>query len=247
MNIDDPVWDHSTFSFNRQRLFDEAIAQHFFEHTVLLARMRDLVSDEYFSVDGSLLEAWASHKSFRPKDDHDDGDGGDFRGLSRSNDTHASTTGPDARLIRKGTGPIKPRHAMPRRGRIPRPTMDGGLPLARILSAIRAGVRAISTSRPVARSSTTFAISGCRGSIGRRTSLGSDRHRVGPWLDLSHVCEAFRDQLAASHLQLNGELSGGLGSTLHLQIRQCRVAADPLQVFQSLLCTRRRQSCQARI
>ena len=104
LNIDDRVWDHSTFSFNRQRLFDEAIAQHFFEHTVLLARMRDLVSDEHFSVDGSLLEAWASHKSFRPKDDHDDSDGGDFRGQSRSNDTHASTTDPDARLIRKGKG-----------------------------------------------------------------------------------------------------------------------------------------------
>src|SRR6185437_7206813 len=72
LNIDDPMWDHSTFSFNRQRLFDEAIAQHFFEHTVLLGRLRDLVSDEHFSVDATPLEAWASHKSFRPKDDHDE-------------------------------------------------------------------------------------------------------------------------------------------------------------------------------
>lgn len=103
LNMDDPVWDHSTFSFNRERLFDEAIAQEFFEHTVLLARMRELVSDEHFSVDGTLLEAWASHKSFRPKDDSDD-DGDDFRGQKRSNDTHASTTDPDARLIRKGKG-----------------------------------------------------------------------------------------------------------------------------------------------
>ncbi len=92
LNIDDPVWDHSTFSFNRQRLFDEAIAQHFCEHTVLLARLRDLVSDEHFSVDGTLLEAWASHKSFRPKDGPGDGDGDNFRGQSRSNETHASTT-----------------------------------------------------------------------------------------------------------------------------------------------------------
>jgi transposase len=104
LNVDDPVWDHSTFSFNRQRLFDEAIAQHFFEHTVLLARMRELVSDEHFSVDGTLLEAWASHKSFRAKEDRDDGGGDDFRGQKRSNDTHASTTDPDARLIRKGKG-----------------------------------------------------------------------------------------------------------------------------------------------
>jgi hypothetical protein len=65
LNIGDPVWDHSTFSFNRQRVVDEAIAQHYFEHTVLLARLHDLVSDENFSVDGTLLEAWASHKSFR--------------------------------------------------------------------------------------------------------------------------------------------------------------------------------------
>lgn len=104
LNIDDPVWDHSTFSFNRERLFDAEIAQRFFEHTVLLARMKDLVSDEHFSVDGTLLEAWASHKSFRPKDGNDDSNGADFRGQTRSNDTHASTTDPDARLIRKGKG-----------------------------------------------------------------------------------------------------------------------------------------------
>lgn len=103
LNVDDPVWDHSTFSFNRERLFDEAIAQQFFEHTVLLARMHELVSDEHFSVDGTLLEAWASHKSFRPKDGSGD-DGDDFHGHKRSNDTHASTTDPDARLIRKGKG-----------------------------------------------------------------------------------------------------------------------------------------------
>ena len=104
LNIDDPVWDHSTFSFNRDRLFDAEIAQHFFQHTVLLARVNELVSDEHFSVDGTLLEAWASHKSFRPKDGDDDGRGDDFRGRPRSNDTHASTTDPDARLMRKGKG-----------------------------------------------------------------------------------------------------------------------------------------------
>lgn len=102
--MDDPVWDHSTSSFNRERLFDTGIAQRFFEHTVLLARLQDLVSDEHFPVDGTSLEAWASHRSFRPKDGDDGSDGGDFRGPSRSNDTHASTTDPDARLVRKGKG-----------------------------------------------------------------------------------------------------------------------------------------------
>lgn len=102
LNIDDTVWDHSTFSFNRDRLFDEEVAQRFFENTVLQAQLRGLTSDEHFSVDGTLLEAWASHKSFRPKGG--DGDGGDFHGERRSNDTHESTTDPDARLMRKGKG-----------------------------------------------------------------------------------------------------------------------------------------------
>jgi transposase len=103
LNIDDAVWDHSTFSFNRERLFDAEIAQRFFEHSVLMARVQELVSDEHFSVDGTLLEAWASHKSFRPKDGSG-GDGSDFHGQERCNDTHASGTDPDARLMRKGKG-----------------------------------------------------------------------------------------------------------------------------------------------
>jgi transposase len=103
LNVDDPVWDHSTFSFNRDRLFDAEIAQAFFAHTVLLAKVGELVSDDHFSVDGTLLEAWASHKSFRPKDGSG-GDGQDFHGEQRRNDTHASTTDPDARLMRKGKG-----------------------------------------------------------------------------------------------------------------------------------------------
>lgn len=105
LNVDDPVWDHSTFSFNRDRLFSDDIAQHFFESTVLHAIAKDLTSNEHFSVDGTLLEAWASHKSFRPKDGSgDDGDGSDFRGSKRANDTHESTTDPDARLMKKGAG-----------------------------------------------------------------------------------------------------------------------------------------------
>jgi transposase len=100
LNVDDPVWDHSTFSFNRERLFDEQVAQQFFDNTVLVAQLKQLTSNEHFSVDGTLLDAWASHKSFRPKDGGDDDD--DFHGKPRSNDTHESTTDPDARLARKG-------------------------------------------------------------------------------------------------------------------------------------------------
>jgi transposase len=104
LNIDDAVWDHSTFSFNRDRLFDDEIAQRFFDSTVLHAEVKGMISSEHFSVDGTLLEAWASHKSFRPKDGDGGGDGGDFRGQRRCNDTHESTSDPDARLARKGAG-----------------------------------------------------------------------------------------------------------------------------------------------
>ena len=110
LNIDDEVWDASTFSKNRDRLLEGDIAQQFLQAVVDQARDRGLTSDEHFSIDGTLVEAWASQKSFRPKDgDEDDGPQGrnphvDFRGKSRKNDTHESSTDPDARLYRKGHG-----------------------------------------------------------------------------------------------------------------------------------------------
>ena len=108
--IDDPVWDHSVFSKNRDRLNDNAVASEFFREVVRLAERRGLMSEEHFSVDGTLLQAWASHKSFKPKDTPpEDPDNtvprnapADFKGQKRSNDTHASTSDPDARLYRKG-------------------------------------------------------------------------------------------------------------------------------------------------
>jgi transposase len=110
LNIDDEVWDASTFSKNRDRLLEGDIAQQFLQAVLDQAREKGLTSDEHFSIDGTLVEAWASQKSFRPKDgDQDDGPAGrnphvDFRGKSRKNDTHESTTDPDARLYRKGGG-----------------------------------------------------------------------------------------------------------------------------------------------
>jgi transposase len=109
--IDDAVWDHSTFSKNRDRLLEHEIVESFFAEVMQLAARRDLLSREHFSVDGTLIQAWASHKSFVRKDGSDDdsnasGTGGrnaqaDWKGKPRSNDTHASTTDPDARLFRK--------------------------------------------------------------------------------------------------------------------------------------------------
>jgi transposase len=111
LSMDDAVWDHSTFSKNRDRLMQAKIAQAFFERVLAQARAKGLTSDEHFSVDGTLIEAWASLKSFRPRDDSDDPpEGGgrnpdrDFRGERRKNETHASTTDPEARLFRKGPG-----------------------------------------------------------------------------------------------------------------------------------------------
>ena len=111
LGIDEPIWDPSTFSKNRDRLLRGDIADAFFAEVVGEARTHGLLSDEHFTVDGTLLEAWASHKSFRPKDENPPRPSGDpknpavnFRGERRKNETHASTTDPDARLYRKGDG-----------------------------------------------------------------------------------------------------------------------------------------------
>ncbi len=111
LNMEEPVWDHSTFSKNRERFLAGGVANAFFDRVLAQARQRDLLSDEHFTVDATLLEAWASLKSFRPKDETPEpppDDPGnptiDFHGERRSNDTHQSTTDPDARLYRKGKG-----------------------------------------------------------------------------------------------------------------------------------------------
>jgi transposase len=106
--IDDDVWDHSVFSKNRDRLNEESVAAEFLKEVVRLAQQKNLMSDEHFSVDGTLLQAWASQKSFRPKDEPPDRKGGlrnappDFKGKERRNDTHESKSDPDSRLFRKG-------------------------------------------------------------------------------------------------------------------------------------------------
>ena len=109
LSLDEKVFDASTFCKNRDRLLTHAIAQEFLSSLLDLPEVRGLLSAEHFSVDGTLLKAWASMKSFRPKD----GSGGpppgrngeaNFRKTKRSNETHASTTDKDARLFRKGAG-----------------------------------------------------------------------------------------------------------------------------------------------
>ncbi|MGL3104584.1 IS5 family transposase [Bradyrhizobium sp. BR 1432] len=109
--IDDAAWDHSVFSKNRDRLLEGDIAAKFLAAVLAQLKVKKLLSSDHFSVDGTLIEAWASMKSVKPKDGSDEppAQGGrnadaDFHGQKRSNDTHTSTTDPDARLYRKGKG-----------------------------------------------------------------------------------------------------------------------------------------------
>jgi len=111
LSMDDAVWDHSVFSKNRDRLLDGDIATEFLSKVLDLARSRQLLSDDHFTVDGTLIEAWAGQKSFQKKgkrtgaqSDDPSNPTVDFHGQKRTNDTHQSTTDPEARLYRKGLG-----------------------------------------------------------------------------------------------------------------------------------------------
>lgn len=111
LSMDDGVWAATTFTENRERLFTEAVMREFFGKVLALAQWKKLTSHEHFTVDGTLIDAWASHKSFVPRDaSGNPPEGGsknptvDFKGEKRSNDTHVSTTDPEARLFTKSEG-----------------------------------------------------------------------------------------------------------------------------------------------
>jgi transposase len=110
LNLDDEVWDATVFTKNRDRLLEADVAKEFLAHVVAQARVKGLTSDEHFTVDGTLLEAWAGAKSFQPKDkkpvppDDPGNPTVNFRGERRSNETHASKTDPESLLARKGEG-----------------------------------------------------------------------------------------------------------------------------------------------
>jgi transposase len=102
LGMDEPIWVPTVFTKNRDRLLNQDLAREFLRRVV--ERAAAYMSDEHFTVDGTLIEAWASQKSFQPKDGGPDQDGRNFHGESRTNDTHASTTDPEAKLYRKGHG-----------------------------------------------------------------------------------------------------------------------------------------------
>ena len=99
LEMDEPIWVPTVFTKNRDRLLNQVVARQFLQRVV--DRAAAWMSDEHFTVDGTLIEAWASQKSFQPKDGPPEGDGRNFHGQTRTNDTHASKTDPDARLYRK--------------------------------------------------------------------------------------------------------------------------------------------------
>jgi transposase len=111
LNMDDAVWDATTFTKNRDRFLCGAVSRKFMDRVLAQARREELLSDEHFTVDGTLIEAWASMKSVKPKDGSGQppSEGGrnpsvEFRGEKRTNETHGSTTDPEARLYRKAKG-----------------------------------------------------------------------------------------------------------------------------------------------
>jgi transposase len=159
LSMDDRVWDATTFTKNRERLLDGEIAERFFEGVLGLARKQGLLSDEHFTVDGTLIEAWAGHKSFRPKGSKrrpPDDPGNptvDFHGERRRNETHESTTDPEAKLYRKSFGTesklcfaahvlMDNRHGLPVDARVTAATgrceWEAGLEMARRIRTRRA-------------------------------------------------------------------------------------------------------------
>lgn len=102
LELDEPIWAVTVFTKNRDRLLNQTVAQRFFQ--LVVEQATPWLSDEHFTVDGTLIEAWAGHKSFQRKDQDPDDQGRDFHGQTRTNDTHASKTDPEARLYRKSHG-----------------------------------------------------------------------------------------------------------------------------------------------
>ena len=193
LSMDAPVWDATVYSKNRDRLVAGDVAARFLQTVLQGDRVRRLLSDEHFSVDGTLIEAWASMKSFRRSDGGDDdappgrNAERDFRGERRSNATHASATDPDARLYRKGDGQSS------------RLCYMGHLLMenANALIVDAALTRASGTAEREA----ALAMLGRR-SQGRRITLGADKA-----YDVAGFVDALRDRSVTPHIAVDGRLS----------------------------------------
>jgi transposase len=194
---DEPVWDHSTFSKNRDRLLQGEVSQVFFARILEQATVAGLTSAEHFSVDGTLVEAWASQKSFRRRDGGDDDNpdgmgrnaGRNFHGERRSNDTHVSITDPDARMYRKS-------NAHPAR------LCYAGHALMENRNGLVVDVALTPAEGSAERDSALAMISQVPGS--HRVTLGADKA-----YDTSGFVEAVRSWRATPHVTQNTARRGG--------------------------------------
>jgi transposase len=196
LGVDDPVWDHSTFSKNRDRLLEGEIAAKFLMAVLAQKNVKRLLSSEHFSVDGTLIEAWASIKSFRRTDGSDDDRPGpgrnaerNFHKEKRSNETHQSTTDPEARLYKKGDGqPAKLCY------------MGHALMENRHGLAVRGGVsQATGTAE---REKALELIDEYRGQSERRITLGADKA-----YDVTQFVHDLRGRSVTPHIAIDGHLS----------------------------------------
>jgi transposase len=195
IGVDDPVWDHSTFSKNRDRLLEGEIAAKFLAAVLAQPKVKQLLSTDHFSVDGTLIEAWASIKSFRRKDGSDNDREGpgrnrerNFHKEKRSNETHQSTTDPDARLYKKGDGqPAKLCY-------IGHALMENRHGLA-----VGGG---ISHATGTAERQTALALIDGRCRRRRRITLGADKA-----YDVEQFVHDLRDRSVTPHIAIDGHLS----------------------------------------
>jgi transposase len=196
LGVDDPVWDHSTFSKNRDRLLEGEIAAKFLAAVLAQPKVKRLLSSDHFSVDGTLIEAWASIKSFRRKDGSDDDRPGagrnaerNFHHEKRSNETHQSTTDPEARLYKKGDGqPAKLCY------------MGHALMENRHGLAVGGGIsQATGTAE---RDKALELIDDYRGECERRITLGADKA-----YDVTQFVHDLRGRSVTPHIAIDGHLS----------------------------------------
>lgn len=196
LGVDDPVWDHSTFSKNRDRLLEGKIAAKFLSALLTQPKVKRLLSSDHFSVDGTLIEAWASIKSFRRKDGGDDDGPGrgrngerNFHREKRSNETHQSTTDPEARLYKKGDGqPAKLCY------------MGHALMENRHGLAVGGGIsQATGTAE---RNKALELIDDYRGESERRITLGADKA-----YDVTQFVRDLRGRSVTPHIAIDGHLS----------------------------------------
>jgi len=194
LGVDDPAWDHSSFSKNRDRLLEGEIAAKFLSAVVAQPKVKGLLSSDHFSVDGTLLEAWASIKSFRRKDGGDNDGAGtgrnaerNFHKEKRSNETHRSLTDPEARLYRKGDGQ-------------PARLCYMGHALMENRNGLAVGGIATLATGTAEREAALTLIERARGSP-RRITLGADKA-----YDVADFVAALRARLVSPHIAIDGHV-----------------------------------------